>query len=104
VQKNSTTKSSDNHPETNQTTTASSTKITKIQRASESVWSRILGVYFRSRKDGGQGSKNPENEAAAKTTISWAVGPTPLQPVAEITCSGPEIICCFQAISGYLFL
>src|SRR4029453_3795581 len=46
VQKISNKKSNDTQPEKNQQTAASTAKNTKIQRASESVWRRIKGVYF----------------------------------------------------------
>src|SRR5206468_958984 len=90
VQKNSSKKNNDSQPETNQLAAASTAKNPKIKRASESVWTRIKRVYFLSQKGHGQGAKNEQRKLSCRTTISWALESTYLQPVAQITRSRPR--------------
>src|SRR5437763_11332010 len=73
VQRNSNRKKNDNHKAKKEAATASSAKNAKIQRASESVWRRMNGVYFRSLEYVGQGIKNQQNPPTLGTTISWAL-------------------------------
>src|SRR5439155_22604992 len=90
VERNSNTNNSDNHTEKNAVAMATSAKNAKIHRASESVWRRIKGLYFRSPKQRGQDPKNQQTWPILATTISWALALRQLQPVAEITASKPR--------------
>src|SRR5882724_10465875 len=58
VQKNRNRKNTETHSESNAAITASNAQTAKIQRASQSVWRRIKGFYFRSPNELGQAAKN----------------------------------------------
>src|SRR5438552_19151680 len=73
VQRNSNRKKNDNHKAKKEAATASSAKNVKIQRASESVWRRMNGVYFQGLKEVGQAVKNQHMKAEPPTTISCAL-------------------------------
>src|SRR5215469_2971904 len=90
VKRNSKKKNHHNHAEKAAPATDSSATKNKIQRASESVWRRIKGVYFASLKERGQDAKNQQGVAAAITTISCASWGGGLQSVAEINRSKPR--------------